>query len=64
MTEFNAIIEKDEEGRYAAKALEISRRHTQGKNIPQVLERIREAIEVFLEYKNSIKPIKLIKRRL
>lgn len=46
MVEFNVIIEKDEEGWYVASVPEIQGCHTQGKTIPQVLERIREAIEV------------------
>lgn len=46
MTEFNVIIEKDEEGWYVASVPEIPGCYTQGKTIPQVLERIKEAIEV------------------
>lgn len=59
--EFNIIIEKDEEGWYVASVSEIQGCHTQGKTIPQVLERIKEAIEVCLEADGEeIKPMKFI----
>ena len=59
--EFNIIIEKDEEGWYVASVPEIKGCHTQGKTIPQVLERIKEAIEVCLEADGEeIKPLKFI----
>ncbi len=48
MTEFNVIIEKDEDGWYVASVSEIQGCYTQGKTISQVLERIKEAIEVCL----------------
>jgi len=49
MTEFNVVIEKDEEGFYVASVPEIPGCYTQGKTLQQVLERIKEAIEVCLE---------------
>ncbi len=59
--EFNIIIEKDEEGWYVASVPEIQGCHTQGKTIPQVLERIKEAIEVCLKADGEeIKPMKFI----
>jgi len=61
MVEFNVILEKDEEGFYVASVPEIQGCYTQGKTIPQVLERIREAIEVCLEADGeNIKPMKFI----
>ncbi len=58
MTEYNVIIEKDEDGWYVASVPEIQGCHTQGKTISQVLERIKEAIEVCLESDGeNIKPI-------
>jgi len=61
MAEFNVIIEKDEEGLYVASVPEIQGCYTQGKSVSQVLERIREAIEVCLEAdKENIKPMKFI----
>lgn len=59
--EFNVIIEKDEEGWYVASVPEIQGCYTQGKTISQVLERIKEAIEVCLEAdQEDIKPMKFI----
>lgn len=49
MAEFNIIIEKDEEGWYIGKVPELPGCHNQAKSIPQLLERMREAIEVYLE---------------
>ncbi len=61
MVEFNVILEKDESGWYVASVPEIQGCHTQGKTIPQVLERIKEAIEVCLEADGEeIKPLKFI----
>ena len=49
MTEFNVVIEKDEDGFFVASVPEIQGCYTQGKTIQEVLERIKEAIEVCLE---------------
>ena len=46
--EFNVLIEKDEDGWYVASVPDIPGCYTQGKSVPQVLERIKEAIEVCL----------------
>jgi predicted RNase H-like HicB family nuclease len=60
--EFNVIIEKDEDGWLVARVPEIRGCHTQGKTIEQVLERIKEAIEVCLEAdeKDIVRPMKFI----
>ena len=59
--EFNVVIEKDEEGLYVASVPDIPGCHTQGKTLNQVLERIKEAIEVRLEADGSeIKPMKFV----
>ncbi len=61
MTEFNVVIEKDEDGLYVANVPEIQGCHTQGKTLQEVLDRIREAIEVCLEAdKEDIKPMKFV----
>jgi len=58
--EFNIIIEKDEEGWYIASVPEIQGCYTQARTIPQLLERIKEAVEVCLESEKEIKPLKFI----
>ena len=60
--DFNVIIEKDEDGILVARVPEIDGCYTQGKTLNEVLERIKEAIEVCLEAdgKEIIKPMKFV----
>ncbi len=44
--DFTVLIEQDEDGIYVAKVPEIEGCYTQGKTLQEVLEKIREAIEV------------------
>ncbi len=62
MAEYNVIIEKSEDGWYIATVPEIPGCYTQGKTIQQLLDRIKEAIEVCLEAEEDIdiKPLKFI----
>lgn len=60
MAEYHIIIEKDEEGWYVGSVPEIPGCYTQARDIPQLLERIKEAIEVCLESKEEITPMKFI----
>ncbi len=46
---FVVLIEQDSQGWFVAKVPSIQGCYTQGKSIPQVLERIKEAIQVCLE---------------
>jgi len=45
---FTALIEQGEDGWYIATVPDIPGCHTQGKTVGQVLDRIKEAIEVCL----------------
>lgn len=47
--EFNVIIEKDSEGFFVASVPELKGCHTQGKSLDELMDRIREAIELCLE---------------
>ena len=59
--DFTVLIEKGEDGLYIAKVPDISGCYTQGKTIAEVLDRIKEAIEVCLEGdKEEIVPMKFI----
>jgi len=49
ISEFNVLIEQDEDGVYLAKVSEIDGCYTQGKTLQEALDRIKEAIEVCLE---------------
>ena len=46
---FIVLIEQDEDGIYVAKVPDIQGCYTQGKTVQQVMERIKEAIQVCLE---------------
>jgi|TARA_Y100000310_G_scaffold140092_2_gene139454 predicted RNase H-like HicB family nuclease len=59
--DFNVLIEQDEDGVYVATVPEIQGCHTQGRDIPEVLERIKEAIELCLEAdQEEVEPMKFI----
>ncbi len=59
--DFTIIIEQDEDGVYVAKVPEIDGCYTQGKTLNEVLERIKEAIELCLEADNEeVNPLKFI----
>ena len=61
ITDFTVFIEQDEDGIYVARVSEIEGCYTQGKNLQETLERIKEAIEVCLEAdKNEINPMRFI----
>ena len=47
--EFNVIIEKDNEGLYIASVPSLKGCHTQAHSLDQLMERIKEAIELCLE---------------
>jgi predicted RNase H-like HicB family nuclease len=47
--EFNVIIEKDEDGIYIGSVPELPGCHTQAKTLDQLQDRIKEAIELYLE---------------
>ena len=58
---FTVLIKQDEEGWYVATVPDIQGCHTQGKTIQEVLERIKEAIELCLEAdKEDIKPMRFV----
>jgi len=47
--EFNVIIERDAEGYYVGSVPGLRGCHTQARSLDELMERIREAIEVCLE---------------
>ena len=58
---FTILIEKDEDGWYVASVPDIPGCYTQGKTISQVLERIKEAIELCLEAdRDEVKPMNFV----
>lgn len=61
-TEYTIVIEKDEDGYYVGSVPGFPGCHTQGKSIDQLLERMEEAIELWLEVKgeNAPSPLELV----
>jgi predicted RNase H-like HicB family nuclease len=47
--QFDVVIERDEEGFYVASVPQLAGCHTQARSLDEVMERIREAIELCLE---------------
>ena len=47
--QFTILIEQDEDGMYIAKVSDIPGCYTQGKTVSQVLERVKEAVQVCLD---------------
>lgn len=47
--QFDVVIEQDEEGYYVASVPALPGCHTQAKSLDALMQRIREAIELYLE---------------
>lgn len=51
--EFNVIIERDSEGYFVASVPSLRGCHTQAKSLDELMERIREVIELCLEVEEN-----------
>jgi predicted RNase H-like HicB family nuclease len=51
--EFSVIIEQDIEGYYVASVPALRGCHTQAKSLDELMMRVREAVELFLEVQGS-----------
>ncbi|MEH1767477.1 MAG: type II toxin-antitoxin system HicB family antitoxin [Nostoc sp.] len=51
--EFNVIIERDADGYFVASVPNLPGCHTQAKTLDELVERIREAIELCLEFEEE-----------
>jgi len=58
MTEFNILIERDEDGVYVSEVIELPGCHTQAKTIDELMKRTREAILLYLSCSKDKSPIK------
>ena len=61
--EFTIVIEEDEDGFYVASVPELKGCHTQAKTLDELRERIKEAIQLYLEVEYSIvegNPLKFV----
>ncbi len=52
--EFTIIIEQDEDGIYVASVPELEGCHAQAKTLDELRERIKEAIQLYLEVESDI----------
>jgi predicted RNase H-like HicB family nuclease len=50
---FRVIIEKDEDGIYVSTVPALKGCHTQAKTLDELMERTKEAIELYLEYQDD-----------
>ena len=53
-TEFNVVIEKDEDGYFIASVPTLRGCHTQAKSLDVLMKRIQEAIELCLEVEEPV----------
>ena len=51
--QFDVVIERDQEGYYIASVPQIPACHTQARSLDEVMQRIREAIELCLEVEGA-----------
>ena len=59
--EFNVVIERDSEGYYIASVPSLRGCHTQARSLDELMERIREAIELCLEVEGeSAEPLDFV----
>jgi len=49
MRTFTVIIQKDKEGYFVGEVVELPGCHTQAKSLDELMERIKEAIELYLD---------------
>jgi len=56
---FTVVLERDEDGLYVASVPALKGCHTQGKSLDQVMQRVREAAELWLEV-NQEKPAAIL----
>jgi len=52
--EFTIVIEQDEDGIYVAFVPELEGCHTQARSLDQLKERMKEAIELYLEVESDL----------
>ncbi len=55
---FTVVVERDEDGYLIASVPELPGCHTQAKTLDELLERIREVIELYLEVEDKSEEIK------
>lgn len=54
MKNFNLIIEQGEDGYFISEVIELPGCHTQAKTMDELIERTKEAIQLYLEYQKDL----------
>jgi len=57
---FTVIIERDEDGMFIAEVPQLRGCHTQAKDLNTLIERIREAVELYVIEDDEITPLEFI----
>lgn len=60
MKEFTVIIERGEDGYFIGSVPELKGCHSQGKTIDELIENIKEAIQLCLEVEGETEPLEFI----
>jgi predicted RNase H-like HicB family nuclease len=53
MKQFDVVIERDEEGIYVGSVPQLPGCHTQGRSLDELMNRMREAVELCLEVEDT-----------
>ena len=59
-TQFNVVIEQGEDGYLISEVIELPGCHTQAKSLDELIERTKEAIQLYLECEKEISKEKFI----
>jgi len=58
--DYNVVVERDEAGWYVASVPSLPGCHTQARSLDELLTRIREAIEAYVEVGDSPAPLEFV----
>jgi len=58
--EFNVVVERDDAGWYGASVPALPGCHTQARSLDELMSRIREAIEAYLEAGDAPSPLEFV----
>jgi predicted RNase H-like HicB family nuclease len=58
--EYNVVVERDEAGWYVASVPALPGCHTQAKSLDELMARVREAIEAYLEAGDAPSPLEFV----
>ena len=59
----SVVIERDEDGYYVASVPELPGCYTQARTLDELMERVREAVELYLEVEGRARKVKIVNIR-